>query len=90
MEKNLNLFFAHVLKGMTLTERQADALFDVLYPKDYSDRRAVTKSTLQQQIDYERWNRQYEHEESLKPKPKEIKTISNDEMDELVKLEYGE
>lgn len=83
----MNLFLASEISKRNLTEDQAEAILDVLYPKDYTNSRSVTKSTLAQQLAYERWNKQHEYEEANKPKePKKPELMSEQELDYLAEM----
>ena len=91
MEKNLNLFFAHVLNNATLTEEQSYRLQEILFPPKDSKPRSIQKASFEAQLAYERWNKQHQIEEANKPKASEKPKLLNDaEMDELVKLECGD
>lgn len=83
----MNLFFASELAKRSLTEEQTDALWDILFPKDYSDHRSVSQATLKQQVAFERWQKQHEYEEAQKPKePQKPKLMSDDELDYLADM----
>mgnify|MGYP006916055283 FL=1 len=80
------MFFASELARRKLTEEQTDALWDILFPKDYSDHRSVTQSTLKQQVAYERWHKQHEYEEAQKPKEVKPELISDEEMEYFAEM----
>ena len=91
MEKNLNLFFADILRNTTLTEEQSYQLQEILFPPRDSKPRSAQKAAFEAQLAYERWNKQYQIEETKKPKaPVKPKVMEEGELDELLRLEYGD
>lgn len=84
MEKNLNLFFADVLRKRTLTEEQSMTLQEMLFPGwDDDPNKARMESVKDMTTAYAKW----EMEQERKPKPEEpLPPMSDKEIDELASI----
>jgi len=84
MEKNLNLFYADVLRKRTLTDEQSMALQEMLFPGlDEDPNRARMESVKDMTAAFTKWEmEQSKKTESEKPLP----PMSDEEVDELARL----
>ena len=84
MEKDLNLFFADVLKERgELTEEQSDQLQRALFPGLDND---PNKRLVESVKDMTRAYNQWAHKRSKKKEEENVKPMSDDEIDELANL----
>jgi hypothetical protein len=91
MEKNYHKFLAHILsKANTLTDEQVYTIENILFPPETNSPQAMSKAAKEMTIAWEKWNKQYQEKEAARAKePGSVKPLSETEVDELLKLEYG-
>lgn len=85
MEKNFEKFLSSVLAKATLTDEQAMTIQEILFPADTPQ--AARQSAIDCQISYEKWNKRYEEEQARRKEArKDVKPMSEQELDELVEV----